>query len=221
METKETYIKKYGSFKYLECYKTEVSFFGYQFNYLMTILKFNQFNQKTCLDVGCGFGLKTYYLAHNFYRVLGVDIAENIINVNKLLNDKENLDFQTYEFNLNEKLSSSFDVITAFGFSLLNTKFKDEYIKCVKHLLDHTNESGKLIIWSSTDFSGNLINGWYNHTKSELNQLYIEIRIIYKDVRLKYCYDHFKISELFSIEGLKIILRYFSRKKYYFFVIEK
>lgn len=217
----EEYGNKYSSFKYLNCYGPEIEFFGYQFELLQKYIDGYDFNRLTCLDLGCGFGIKTYYLSQKFKQVVGADFIENIVNVNKLLNDNRNLEFIVYDFNSDSKLEEKFDCVTALGFSMLNIKDVSKYISNIEKIFELTNENGVLIIWSFSDFSGKAPSGWYNHSKNELNEIVSLLKKNYKHVDLIYPYNKVALKDFFSIKGLKRIIRFFLRKKYYFLIINK
>ena len=215
------YKKKYSSFENLDCYKSEVDFFGYQFDCLIKHFKDTEFKRKSCLDVGCGFGLKTYFLSKSFKDVLGVDFIENIINVNNLLNDRSNLEFQTFDLNSDEFLTKKFDCVTAFGLSLLNVKDSQIYLQQINKLLDLTFDNGSLIIWSFTDFGGKAQSGWYNHEKSEISQIVSELKGRYSQARIFYPHDKVFLNSIFTLSGLKNFVRFFQKRKYYFLIINK
>ncbi|MBK8626548.1 MAG: class I SAM-dependent methyltransferase [Saprospiraceae bacterium] len=221
MKPRVKYEEKYASFRHINCYKNEIEFFGYQFDRLLQYIDFNKLQLSTCLDIGCGFGLKTYYLTNKFRKVVGADFVENIIRVNELLNDCKDLKFITYDFYSTVQFIEKFDCVTAFGFSILNVKDQSEYINKVEKLLANTNEKGMLIIWSFSDFSGNEPTGWYNHTKDEINQLISKLDSKYSQVRIFYPYNKVVCKSIFTTLGLKNFLRFFQSKKYYFLIINK
>jgi SAM-dependent methyltransferase len=221
MESFVKYSKKYSSFKYLNCYESEVDFFGFQFKTLQKMLNEYDFSQLSCFDIGCGFGIKTYYISEIFERVIGADFIENIISVNNLLNDRNNLEFIPYDFTKNLILNEKFDCVTAFGFSILNTSDVTTFVKNVDKIMNLTNNKGFLIIWSFSDFTSKSPSGWHNHSKNELKEIVSCLKKNYPNVDLIFPHNKIIFEDFFSFAGFKRIIRVFLKKKYYFLIIKK
>lgn len=123
------------------------------------------------LDLGCGFGIKTYILSGFFRQSKGIDFSDKAIQIASLLNDKENLQFETGDIH-QPASGSKADIVTALGLSVLNIsdtkKYAEEVLSVCKN---YVQPGGILIIHSFTDFSGKAPSGWYNHTVLQLHEI--------------------------------------------------
>jgi SAM-dependent methyltransferase len=120
------------------------------------------------LDLGCGLGFKTKGFTKLDEQVLAIDLSENAIRFCRTHNHLKNIEYKVVDaMCLNEK----FHLITAFGFSLFNTKSTNKFIDIFEHFynqnLVHLGSSS-IIIGSFTDFSGKGEHSWYLHTKKDL-----------------------------------------------------
>lgn len=82
------------------------------------------FNNKSVLDIGCGFGDLNRVLNAKFnnYTYLGVDLVENLIHKGRELYTTSNIRFKTGDI-LEMDLEEPFDFATSSG--VFNYKFKD------------------------------------------------------------------------------------------------
>jgi len=69
---------------------------------------------KKVLDIGCGEGYGSYYLAGFAKEVVGIDYNEAIVNYAKNKYQKENLRFYRFDINNLGTFNNRFDVICAF-----------------------------------------------------------------------------------------------------------
>lgn len=211
------YSKKYSNFRSVVSYFSEKKFFGSQLNALIEDYPNLNKGNYSVIDIGCGYGVKSYLLAENFSNVVGVDFIENIIKVNTLLNDRENLNFYTENFTSLKIVENRFNIATLFGFSLLNTTNTDDYINVLlKIKKEYLVPDGKIIIWSSSNYRGEFENGWYNHSKRELSEIIFKIK---SQLGCKAeLFEPFR-KNLWKKFNLKNIYRAILLKQYYFIII--
>ena len=217
MGVREFYENKYCSFKSVTSYTAEKRFFGFQLECLEQKYGSLDFQKSSILDLGCGFGMKTYLLAEKAKHVVGVDFIPQVLEINKLLNDKSNLQFFFQDLTGKKDIEGKFDIVTAFGLSILNTPSKEKFLAFIDQITKgYLKERGKIVIWSSTDYSATDKNGWYNHSMEELNGIVGEIRNVMNcQVDIFRPYKHFTFKN-FSLEYAYRSLR---SKQYYFIII--
>lgn len=140
MDIQAIYEDKYSSFAYLPYYQEEKQFYGYQFELFLAHLDDKNISKKSLIDLGCGFGMKSHIMKSYFDRVVGVDFAHNIIEVNTLLSSDRGLTFATVDLNKAESSDEKFDYIVANGLSLFNDA---DVKKCSDQLLRLIHLYGK------------------------------------------------------------------------------
>lgn len=69
---------------------------------------------KTVLDIGCGYGYGAYVLSKKAKYVLGIDISENAIEYARKNYFRENIEFSVLSALECNKLNKTFDIITIF-----------------------------------------------------------------------------------------------------------
>jgi len=86
---------------------------------------------KDILDIGCGEGYGSYFLAGFAKKAVGIDYDKEIIGYAKNKYQKDNLDFYAIDVKDLSSFSNKFDVICSFQFieHILNTKDSLEQIK--------------------------------------------------------------------------------------------
>ena len=103
------------------------------------ILKEMKWKSKRVLDVGCGTGNFALKAAKKGANVLGIDFAEEAINIAKKTRKHPNLNFENVDVkNIKEK----FDIIVSIG----TLEHMDEPFKTLKKLKLHLKPKGKIII---------------------------------------------------------------------------
>ncbi|MCE3294348.1 MAG: Methyltransferase domain [Crocinitomicaceae bacterium] len=169
-KARQEYEKRYSTFTFVPGYQYELA----QVNRFWRILNAAgvfRVNPKDALDLGSGFGFKTYALSKKIERVTGIDISSNAILISNTLNDNPNLEFICTELEAYNP-QKQFDLVTAFGLSNFNVsdvrKLADEIHATVQQLV---KSNGVFVLYSTTDFSGKAPSGWYYHSKSELKQV--------------------------------------------------
>lgn len=177
----------------------------------------------TNLDLGCGRGHKTLGFVESFDRVLAIDLSSNVISHCKELHHSENIEFVSGNA---LEISERFNIITAFGFSLFNTKEQARFMEVYDHFATQNlpeEGSSYIIIGSFTDFSGGGIDSWYLHTKEEIDDLTADIKSKY-GAKVSVIFPHKKWKNYFGwgfynfvAELGKLILK---RKKTFFIVAE-
>ena len=93
-------------------------------DYVNNLIKENNFNAKSILDLGCGTGKHAYLFCNKGYKVHGIDISEDMLKIaNKDIDGKEDrIKFShsnIEKLNLNEK----FDVVVSL-FHVIIQKYK-------------------------------------------------------------------------------------------------
>ena len=103
------------------------------------ILKEVNWKSKKVLDVGCGTGNFALKAAKKGAYVLGIDFAEEAINIAKKTRKHKNLKFENIDVkNVKEK----FDIIVSIG----TLEHMDEPFKTLKKLKTHLKTNGKIIV---------------------------------------------------------------------------
>mgnify|MGYP003302793464 CR=1 FL=1 len=102
------------------------------------------------LDVGCGDGKNSIYLANRSYKVDAFDISETAISKIKRISERDNLKINTQIASVeNFEFEKRYDLIMSFGvFHFVN---KEDWKSFVKKMKDNTNVGGVNIIQIFTD----------------------------------------------------------------------
>ena len=129
---KEFFNKNVNSFMYSKKRLLEIENF---------LKDFSLVNYNNVLDVACGAGIISSYLAKNNNNVVGIDLSSKMIENAKIIHNESNLIFlneDLYEFNYKDK----FDLIVIFNAypHFLDTNL---LIKSLKRLL---NKNGRVVI---------------------------------------------------------------------------
>jgi SAM-dependent methyltransferase len=123
------------------------------------------------LDLCCGLGFKTRALAGSFGSSHGVDFSRTGIELANRLNDLDTLRFSFLDVETGT-LGSSFDLVSAFGISPLNTPGAEIYADYVASLAYRfVKPGGTLLVVGQSDFSGAYDDGWFNHTHPQLRSI--------------------------------------------------
>lgn len=136
MSFNEEYAKYYNLFYESKGYKKEVDF-------LEEIFK-KYSNVKNVLDLGCGTGIHSKYLASRGYMVSGIDISKEMINIAKL-KATPNTEFFVGNmtcFSLDKKFDACITMAAAIGYLTENKQIED-YLNSVKK---HLKKNGLLIL---------------------------------------------------------------------------
>lgn len=151
----------------------------------------------TALDVGCGTGNYSFYLAQYGFRVTGVDFSENALQIARERNKKLQLPVTFMKVDVTKLQKSfpdnSFDFI--LDYSLLHhlrPSITNPYVKQFNHLL---KKGGKLLFvcYAKEDeyaqgngkAKGKYGNTMYYRSKDEIRKAYKGLKEIYfKDARL-------------------------------------
>ena len=103
------------------------------------ILKEVNWKNKRVLDVGCGTGFFAFHAAKKGAKVLGIDYAEEGINIAKKKYRHRNLKFEKLDV---KEIKEKFDIIVSIGV----LEHMDEPFKILKLLKSRLNPKGKIII---------------------------------------------------------------------------
>jgi SAM-dependent methyltransferase len=123
------------------------------------------------LDLCCGLGFKTRALAGSFGSSEGVDFSRTGIELANRLNDLDTLRFSFLDVETGT-LGRRFDLVSAFGVSPLNTPDAKTYAEWVASFLHRFVEpGGTLLVVGQSDFSGAYDDGWFNHTRPQLQSV--------------------------------------------------
>jgi len=98
-------------------------------------------NAKSILDLGCGTGKHAYELAKFGYKVTGVDLSQQMIDIAKEnMSDNPNLNFHQGDIR-NYKLNQQFDVVISLfhvmSYQVTNKDLKACFITAKDHLTDN------------------------------------------------------------------------------------
>ncbi|MFH1802782.1 MAG: class I SAM-dependent methyltransferase [archaeon] len=139
MTQKQAFEKAYGESKETPWTETEPP------KELMDLIETGKIKPCKVLDVGCGEGLYSIYLASKGFDVTGIDISENAINIAKENAKKANanIEFKTLDALDLDNLNEKFDFI--FEWTLLHQIAPSERKKYVENLNKITNNNGKIL----------------------------------------------------------------------------
>ncbi len=105
------------------------------------------------LDLGCGLGHHSIYLAKREFKVTGVDISKKAIEYAKKIanNEKQKINFKTLDILNLSKLNQKFDFIFEWGIlHFINFQDREKYIKSISKML---NKNGKYLSLSFSEES--------------------------------------------------------------------
>lgn len=183
-------------------------------DHLYTHLKITK--EHSILDLACGAGRHSIYMASKGNRVMGIDLASNSIEEAKLKAAEkgysEGVQFQVEDmrdFKLNIKFDFILNLFTSFGY--FDTKAENEAV--LNRAKNHLNENGIIVI----DYLNSQLvraNGEENYTKT-ISEIDFTIRkffdrdFVIKEIELN---DHGKISkfreqvQLFELKEIQTML---------------
>jgi 2-polyprenyl-3-methyl-5-hydroxy-6-metoxy-1,4-benzoquinol methylase len=122
----ERYTKSYNEYGYSpKSLRWDKGKQDVRFNILTSLC---DLNNKSILDIGCGFGdlNSTLKLKTDCYRYLGIDIFEGFTEKAKTLYGSENIEFLNCEF-LESEINMAFDYVIASGIFNLKMHSIDNY----------------------------------------------------------------------------------------------
>ena len=179
-------------------------------------LRLNIDQHHSILDLACGAGRHSIYMASKGNRVMGIDLAPNSMEEAKLKalekGYSEEVQFQVEDmrdFKLNTKFDFILNLFTSFGY--FETKAENEAVlTCAKK---HLNENGTLVI----DYLNSQLvraNGEENYTKTISGidftiQKYFDRDFVIKEIEVN---DHGKFSryreqvQLFELKEIQTML---------------
>lgn len=138
-------MSSYGEFA--ELYDELMNDFDYEIwaNYIKMIFDRYDLSPKDVLEMACGTGNLTYYLAKDRYNVVGFDLSEDMLSqaytkLRKFNNVKLlNMDMTGFSF------KKKFDSIICVCDSINYIVDKDELLKCFKNVYNHLEDTGAFI----------------------------------------------------------------------------
>jgi ubiquinone/menaquinone biosynthesis C-methylase UbiE len=113
------------------------------------ISKFPGARQLTLLDIGCGTGDLSLELSKHFYRVVGIDLDETMLEqALKESEGKENIRFYNVDMlELRQKFGLlAFDTLLCFGNTLAHLQSMEEIASFLKQCSEVIRKGGKLLI---------------------------------------------------------------------------
>ena len=105
----------------------------------LEIIKEISWKNKSVLDVGCGTGLFAYRVAKKGAKVLGIDYADEAIDIANKTHVHKNLEFK--KINVSH-VKGKYDVIVSIG----TLEHMDKPFNMLKNLKKHLNKNGKIIV---------------------------------------------------------------------------
>jgi hypothetical protein len=189
------YDQKYSSFSSVPGFKQEGLYCNRIINWLKKISWWPKTDNLKYLDVGCGFGLKTYIFSSYFHISKGIDFIENVIKICNILNeDGTRIEFECKS--IEEISNEKYDFVTAFVISFFNTEdIKELAGKIEVSAQSLLSSNGQMLIGTRTNFLGTSTSGWYYLTRADIKLLRdllikslpgYEIKIIAPDNHLTY-----------------------------------
>ena len=105
----------------------------------LEIIKEISWKNKSVLDVGCGTGLFAYRVAKKGAKVLGIDYADEAIDIANKTHVHKNLQFKKISAS---HVKGNYDVIVSIG----TLEHMDKPFNMLKTLKKHLNKNGKIIV---------------------------------------------------------------------------
>ena len=105
----------------------------------LEIIKEISWKNKSVLDVGCGTGLFAYRVAKKGAKVLGIDYADEAIDIANKTHVHKNLEFKKINAS---HVKGKYDVIVSIG----TLEHMDKPFNMLKNLKKHLNKNGKIIV---------------------------------------------------------------------------
>lgn len=171
MSVRDQYERTYASFGGLPGYAREAAYVTAIFDLLTARGLIGPPDHRTLADLGSGVGLKTHALAARFERTIGFDFSARAVELATLLNDDPRLSFRQLDV-LHEDPGERFEVVTAFGLSVLNDPRPEHVATRVGQLVDRfVTGDGVFVAVGQTDQSGSGRDGWFNHTRPQIREL--------------------------------------------------
>ncbi|MHA1491966.1 MAG: class I SAM-dependent methyltransferase [Promethearchaeota archaeon] len=159
-----------------------------QYDFLTEVIESGKIKPGLVLDLGCGTGMKSIYLAKKGFKVTGVDISETAIKYAQKNKEKENIDA---EFFIGDVLDLSFLEDKKYDFILDWACFhcipKERRKDYVFELLKHSKNNAKLLLrcFSETENKKGVVKNSAPNVYLSSEQ---DIKSLFK--------DHFKILEI-------------------------
>jgi tellurite methyltransferase len=158
------------------------------------------------LDLGCGEGKNSFFLANNGFDVTAVDISSVGIDKLKKFAKQKNLNIKSKKADINNYLFSceKFDAI--FAIHVLQFINKKNILKVIKQIQSKTNIKGLNVIASfiaknSKNKKKVILKNGYLFDKKELKKLYKDWKILFYEEKLgsweTHCrpkHRHFKVK---------------------------
>lgn len=104
------------------------------------------------LDLACGSGIITRFLAKNGYIVSGMDYSEQMLTQAKLLSDKERLNIGYFKGDLNNlKTFEKYDFITCINDGINYVK-QEKLVNCFKNIVKSLKTGGLFLFDVSSEY---------------------------------------------------------------------
>jgi SAM-dependent methyltransferase len=122
----------------------------------------------TYLDLGCGLGFKTIAVARGLERTVAIDVSVRAIEIARDVHRSTPVEFRVADA-AHAELGERFDLVSAFGLSLLNADPVPQIVRITRSLVDqYVANGGYLLVVGQTDYSGEWREGWFCHTRDQL-----------------------------------------------------
>jgi len=130
---------------------------------------------ESIVDLGCGTGSKTFWLADYAEDVIGVDISSHGIALAQLYNSRPGVTFMTGDVTQLTSVPKA-DCITSFGLSVTNVNSVGSMVETILNFLTRFGRANATYLYySKTDLSGDN-PGWKYHSLKEIHQFVQLIR---------------------------------------------
>lgn len=144
--------KKYSNIKsYLE-YQDFASIYDSLWNYKADLplwSKFAKLSKGEILELSCGTGRVSIFLAKKGYKITGIDISDNMLNIGRkkvkklnLTNKIKMIQGDIFDFNLRKKFNLVIIPLSSFYYG----QKKLQKINCLKNIYKHLNKGGYCVI---------------------------------------------------------------------------
>ncbi len=193
--------------------------------YLLNLIKEYSCGEKG-LDLACGSGIITRFLAKNGYKISGMDYSEQMLTQAKLLSDKEKLNVGYFKGDLNNlKTFEKYDFITCINDGINYVK-QEKLLNCFKSIAKSLNTGGLFLFDVSSEYKlktviGNNMFGedredvsylWFNTLKESSVEMDLsffikngETYIKKEESHVQYIHSESEIESALAKAGLTLI----------------
>jgi SAM-dependent methyltransferase len=131
------------------------------------------------LDIGCGTGQQSQFLAKYYPKVIGVDVASNAIKIAKKMHKKDNLEFRMVDITQKRECKELFNMygdMNLYMRGVMHQIKRPEQIQMIENLSILMGDKGKLFFMEVKDKLGSYFNkgvGRFNELPKQIQDIFV------------------------------------------------